>query len=87
MSNETSPVNIGNPFEMTITDFAKVVINITGAKSKITYVNPKDNRFIDDPKIRRPDIEKAKAILDWEPRVDLEKGLAETVEFFRERVS
>lgn len=87
MSNETSPVNIGNPFEMTITDFAKAVINITGTKSKITYVNPMDNRFIDDPKIRRPDIEKAKRSLDWEPRVDLEKGLGETVEFFRDRVS
>ncbi len=87
MSNETSPVNIGNPFEMTITDFANAVINITGAKSKITYVNPKDNRFIDDPKIRRPDIEKAKQILNWEPRVDLKKGLGETVEFFRDRVS
>jgi dTDP-glucose 4,6-dehydratase len=87
MSNETSPVNIGNPFEMTITDFAKVVINITGARSKITYVKPMANRFIDDPKIRRPDIEKAKRILDWEPRVGLEKGLGETVEFFRDRVS
>ncbi|GMQ77880.1 MAG: SDR family oxidoreductase [Anaerolineae bacterium] len=86
MSNETAPVNIGNPFEMTITDFAKAVINITGAKSKITFVNPKDNRFIDDPKIRRPDIEKAKRTLNWEPKVDLQKGLGETVEFFRDRV-
>jgi dTDP-glucose 4,6-dehydratase len=86
MSNETSPVNIGNPFEMTITEFAKAVLNVTGAKSKITYVNPGDDRFIDDPKIRRPDIEKAKRILDWEPKVDLEKGLGETVEFFRDRV-
>ena len=87
MSNESSPINIGNPFEMTITEFAKVVINITNTKSKITNVNPIDNRFIDDPKIRRPDIEMAKRILDWEPRVDLEKGLGETVEFFRDRVS
>ncbi len=86
MSNETSPVNIGNPFEMTITEFAKAVLNVTGANSKITYVNPGDDRFIDDPKIRRPDIEKAKRILDWEPKVDLEKGLGETVEFFRDRV-
>jgi dTDP-glucose 4,6-dehydratase len=86
MSNETSPVNIGNPFEMTITEFAKAVLNVTGANSKITYVNPGDDRFIDDPKIRRPDIEKAKRILDWEPKVDLEKGLGETVEFFSDRV-
>jgi dTDP-glucose 4,6-dehydratase len=86
MSDETSPVNIGNPFEMTILDFAKAVIKETKAESEIIYVNPQDDRFTDDPKIRRPDISKAQLILDWKPKVHLEDGLRETIDYFRGRV-
>ena len=86
MSSESSPVNIGNPSEMTILDFAKAVVELTDTTSAITYVNPGENRFIDDPKIRRPDIQMARRILNWEPKVGLQEGLRETIEFFRDRV-
>ena len=87
MSSESSPVNIGNPSEMTILELAKTVVKLTGTDSTISYVNPGDNRFIDDPKIRRPDIQKAERILDWAPKVELERGLRKTIEFFRDRVT
>lgn len=87
MSDESSPVNIGNPSEMTILEFAKAVVKQTGTKSEITFVNPAANRFIDDPKIRRPDIRAAKSKLGWEPKVELDQGLGETIEFFRDKVT
>ncbi len=87
MSSETTPINIGNPSEMTILEFAEAIVKYTNTDSKITFVNPGDNRFIDDPKIRRPDIQKAKKILDWAPKVELERGLGKTIEFFRDRVT
>lgn len=86
MSDEKLPVNIGNPAEMTIEDFAKAVIAVSGSKSEIIYVDPEDARITDDPKVRRPDISKAKRVLDWEPKVELMEGLAKTVDFFRSRV-
>jgi dTDP-glucose 4,6-dehydratase len=82
-SDEPYPVNIGNPAEMTIKEFAETVVALTGAKSKITY-HPLPE---DDPKQRRPDISKAKRVLEgWEPKVVLADGLARTLEYFKEKV-
>lgn len=78
MSDCTDPVNIGNPAEMSVLDFAKVIIEMTGSKSKIIY----EDLPIDDPKVRRPDISKAKKLLGWEPRVELREGLRQTIEYF-----
>ena len=78
-SDERYPVNLGNPNEMTICEFAERICRITGSRSPIV------NRPLpeDDPKQRRPDITKARAILGWEPRVPLEDGLERTVAYFR----
>ncbi|GAB4538705.1 MAG: SDR family oxidoreductase [Anaerolineae bacterium] len=86
MSNETDPVNIGNPTEMTILQFAHKIIELTGSSSQITFVQPEDVRIKDDPKVRQPDISKARRVLGWEPNVSLEEGLRQTIEWFRERV-
>lgn len=86
MSDETDPVNIGNPSEMTILQFAHKIIELTGSSSPITFVQPKDVRIKDDPKVRQPDIGKARRVLDWEPKVSLEEGLGKTIAWFRERV-
>ncbi|RMF03142.1 MAG: SDR family oxidoreductase [Chloroflexi bacterium] len=83
MSNEKEPVNIGNPSEMSILNFAKKVIELTNSTSEITFIEPTDMRIKDDPKVRRPDITKARTILGWEPTVLLEDGLAQTIEYFR----
>lgn len=86
MSDEPLPVNIGNPNEMTIVDFAREVIRISGSSSEIHYVEPTDERITDDPKVRRPDISKARRVLGWEPLVGLEEGLRKTLDYFRGRV-
>ena len=86
LSAENLPVNIGNPNEMSILEFAQAVVEIAGSKSDIVFVKPQDERIADDPKVRRPDITKARALLGWEPRVSLRDGLAETIEFFRSRI-
>ena len=82
MSNESEPVNIGNPAELTIHDFAKVINELTG--------NPAGIRFeplpVDDPKQRQPDISKARRVLGWEPKVDLRTGMTQTVEWFRNQL-
>jgi dTDP-glucose 4,6-dehydratase len=79
LSGETAPVNIGNPREMTVLQFAELIIKLTGSASSIEHrALP-----VDDPKIRQPDISKAKTVLGWEPRVELETGLRETIEYFR----
>ena len=83
MSNQTEPVNIGNPNEMTILDFAKKIIEVTGSRSEITFVKPTDERIKDDPKLRRPDISKARRTLGWEPQISINEGLRRTVDFFR----
>ncbi len=85
-SSEVLPVNIGNPTEMTIIDFAKAVIEIADSESPIHFVQPQDERIKDDPKQRRPDISKAQNVLEWDPQVDLRTGLAETIAFFRDRI-
>jgi dTDP-glucose 4,6-dehydratase len=81
-SDYHEPVNIGNPTEFTILDFAKLIIKLTGSKSEIVY-KPLP---VDDPKQRRPDITRAKKLLGWVPKVDLESGLRKTIEFFRDKV-
>lgn len=86
LSAENLPVNIGNPNEMSILEFAQAVVDISGSKSDIVFVKPQDERIADDPKVRRPDITKAQTLLGWEPRVSLHDGLAETIEFFRSRI-
>jgi dTDP-glucose 4,6-dehydratase len=85
-SDETDPVNIGNPREMTIIQFAHKIIELTSSPSRITFVQPKDVRIKDDPKVRQPDISKARRVLDWQPQVSLEEGLQKTIEWFRDRV-
>jgi dTDP-glucose 4,6-dehydratase len=76
------PVNIGNPIELTVKQFAEEILKLTGSKSKIIY----KDLPVDDPKQRRPDISRAKKLLGWEPKVDLATGLRETIEYFRPRV-
>ncbi len=76
------PCNIGNPHEMTIRQFAEKIIAITGTKSTLEF-HPLPQ---DDPKQRQPDISRAKAWLGWEPKISLEQGLKETIEYFRPRV-
>lgn len=79
LSDTSDPINIGNPAEITIKQFAEEVIKITNANSKIIY-HPLPE---DDPKVRQPDITKAKAILGWEPKVDRAEGLRITIDYFK----
>jgi dTDP-glucose 4,6-dehydratase len=81
-SSEAYPVNLGNPNEMTILEFAHYIREKVGNNVGIQF-KPLPS---DDPKIRRPDISKAKRVLGWEPRVHLEEGIQKTVEHFRERI-
>lgn len=73
------PVNIGNPNEFTVKELAEMVIELTGSKSKIIYL-PLPG---DDPKQRRPDITRAKALLEWQPKVELREGLQKTIDYFK----
>jgi dTDP-glucose 4,6-dehydratase len=82
MSDYPLPVNIGNPLEMTMLEFAREIIQATGAKSKINF-KPLP---VDDPKQRKPDITLARKLLKWEPKVELADGLARTIEFFRKKI-
>ena len=82
LSNVDTPVNIGNPAEITILDFAKQIIQITGSKSKIIF-KPLP---VDDPKVRRPDISKAKRELNWEPVVDIQQGIRDAIKYFMTKV-
>ncbi len=86
LSDETEPVNVGNPQEMTILDFAHKIVDLTGSTSDITFVQPEDVRVKDDPKVRQPDISKARRLLGWEPKVSLDEGLRRTIEWFRDRI-
>ena len=79
VSDVNEPVNIGNPTEITLLDFAKEIISMTGSKSEIAF----DPLPIDDPKCRQPDISKAKKLLNWEPKVSRADGLKKTIEYFR----
>ena len=82
MSDFHEPVNIGNPREMTIKEFGEHIIRITGTHSKLEY-RPLP---VDDPKVRQPDIGRARSILGWEPKVDFEEGIRHTIQYFRGRV-
>lgn len=86
LSDEVYPVNLGNPDEMTILEFAHQVLELSGSPSEITFITPTDERTKDDPQVRRPDISKARQVLNWEPKVGLEEGLRKTIEWFKERV-
>jgi dTDP-glucose 4,6-dehydratase len=79
MSRENYPTNIGNPNEMTILELAKEIIRLTGSNSRIIH----KGLPVDDPKVRRPNISKAKKILRWHPKVDLETGLIRTINYFK----
>ena len=79
-SSETDPVNIGNPREISVLEFAKMIIAMTESSSAIEY----HDLPVDDPKVRVPDISRAKSLLHWEPQVDLEEGLRRTIQWFRE---
>jgi dTDP-glucose 4,6-dehydratase len=81
-SDVHDPVNIGNPHEMTIEEIARVIIRISGSNSTIVY-RPLPE---DDPKVRRPDITRARTLLGWEPKVPLEEGLLKTLDYFRTKV-
>ena len=83
LSKENDPVNIGNPVEMTIRQIAETIIRMTGSASKIVH-RPLPT---DDPKQRRPDITRARTLLGWEPKVQLEEGLVKTIEYFRTKVA
>jgi len=85
-SDETRPVNLGNPREMTILEFARKVLEVTGSHSEIAFVHPTDERTKDDPKVRCPDVTRARQALHWEPKIPLEEGLRRTVAYFREHL-
>jgi len=76
---DADPVNIGNDSEITILDFAKVVLDITGSNSKLVH----EPMPVDDPKVRRPDISRARKLLGWEPKVKLTDGLTSAVDYFK----
>ena len=79
MSDFVEPVNIGNPDEMSVLEFAERVIEIVGSSSRVVF----EELPVDDPKVRRPDISRAKEVLGWEPKVGLGEGLERTVEYFK----
>lgn len=79
LSGEEEPVNIGNPAEMSVGEFAETIRELCGSRSRIVY----EPLPVDDPKIRQPDISRARERLDWTPQMDLEAGLALTIDYFR----
>jgi dTDP-glucose 4,6-dehydratase len=82
-SKVNDPVNIGNPQEMTIEEIARTIIRLTGSRSRLVY-RPLPE---DDPKVRQPDITRARTLLGWEPKVGLEEGLTKTIEYFRTKIA
>jgi dTDP-glucose 4,6-dehydratase len=81
-SDVHEPVNIGNPHEMTIEQIAREILRLTGSSSRIVY-RPLPE---DDPKVRQPDITRARTLLGWEPKVGLEEGLKKTLAYFRDKI-
>jgi dTDP-glucose 4,6-dehydratase len=82
-SRENDPVNLGNPDEFFILDFAKVILEITGSPSRVIH----QPLPVDDPRVRRPDITKALKILGWQPKVGLREGIKKTIPYFQEKLS
>lgn len=76
----TEPINLGNPNEMTILEFARKIIELTDSRSKLVYKSLPEN----DPRVRRPDITRAREHLKWEPKVEMEEGLKRTLDWFKE---
>lgn len=83
LNGSSQPVNIGNPNEFTVMDLARIVLELTGSTSVVEHRELPE----DDPKVRKPDISRARQTLGWEPRVDLREGVRRTVEYFRSIVS
>jgi len=81
LSDHVLPVNIGNPAEMTVLQFAQEIVRLTGAASEVVFVELPE----DDPKVRQPDITRARAVLGWEPQVSLEQGLRRVIDYFSAR--
>ncbi len=81
-SDHESPVNIGNPQELTVLEFARRIIELTGSESKVAF-KPLP---VDDPKVRQPDITLARQLLGWEPKVSLREGLEKTIAYFRDKL-
>jgi len=81
-SEEHLPVNLGNPEEFTILECAQAVLDVTGSKSELVYVDLPE----DDPTRRRPDITKARTVLGWEPRTSLKEGLGKSLLFFKSQL-
>jgi dTDP-glucose 4,6-dehydratase len=81
-SDENEPVNLGNPEEISILEFAQEIIKITGSKSEISF----EELPADDPQVRQPDISRAKSILNWEPRTNRKEGLIKTMDYFKDQV-
>jgi len=82
LSDYNEPMNIGNPDEITMLDLAKEIIELTGSKSNIVF----KELPVDDPKVRQPDITKARQILGWEPKVSRKEGLQRTLEYFKKKL-
>ena len=82
-SDLNDPVNIGNPHEMSIEQMARLIIKMTGSNSKIVF----KELPTDDPKVRQPDITRARTLLGWEPKVPLDQGLTSTIEYFRRKMA
>jgi dTDP-glucose 4,6-dehydratase len=83
LSAVNDPVNIGNPREMTIEEIARTIIDMTGSSSRIVY----RDLPVDDPKVRQPDITRARTLLGWEPKVQLKEGLEHTITYFRQKLA
>src|ERR671912_306571 len=83
LSDVNEPVNIGNPREMTIEEIARTIIRMTGSSSQIVH----RDLPVDDPKVRQPDITRARTLLGWEPKVTLEEGLEHTIAYFRSKLA
>ena len=82
-SDVHEPVNIGNPDEMSLLDMAQLMVELTGSQSEIVF----EALPIDDPKIRQPDITRARQLLGWEPEVDVREGLRRTIESYTEHLA
>ena len=82
-SDVNEPVNIGNPHEMTIEQIAREILRLSGSSSRLVY-RPLPE---DDPKVRQPDITRARTLLGWEPKVPLEEGLKKTLGYFKEKIA